>query len=437
MRKPFSCVFVLSILAVISALNITGCTFGKNKNTDTITVWHWMTDRHDALVELAQKYERETGIKVNFELYAPSDAYSQKVIAAAQAKVLPDIFGVLGEKKVFASFIENGFVADLTNDFRLNNSEWESSFFPKALAVNQFEESNIYKIRPGIYGVPIDVTTIQMLYNKKLLKQAGITNPPETFQELIEDIEALKRVGLAGFVSGWGEAWLIDCFASNYAFNVMGEEKVMATYRGKVKYTDADWITVFNLFKILADHDAFVKGIVIKGNKYAEQDFALERAAFAFNGSWCVNVYKDMNPNLEYGVMLPPAVSKNFPMAIWYTGSSFVVNGGSMNKQKSIDFLKWLTAREQQAVFAAETKNLPANKKALSAVDPILSGFAKGADYGTHPTAWRVNEHPKVSERFTKGIQSIIIGEKTPQEVAQEVQAAKEKVLERESRRKN
>lgn len=211
----------------------------------------------------------------------------------------------------------------------------------------------------------------------------------------------------------------------------------MATYRGEVPYTDPDWISVFNVFKEMADSGILTEGIVTKGNKYAEQDFALERTAFSFNGSWCVNVYNKMNPRLNYGVMLPPVYNEKLPMAIWGgAGSSFVVNGRSQSKQKAIDFLKWLTAEVQQTTFAAETKNLPANKKALSSVDPVLSGFAKGADYTTHPKVWEVNEDDKVIERFAKGIQSIIIGDKTPKEVAQEVQALKEKVMEREKRHK-
>jgi len=395
-----------------------------------------MTDRDDAFLKLAQDYEQQTGIKVNFELYAPSDAYSQKIIAAAQARVLPDIFGVLGEKKVFASFVENGFVADVTEDFKANNNEWENSFFPQATAVNRFEEGNIYKIKPGIYGVPIDVTNIQMLYNKKLLAQAGIQEPPKSFQEFLDDIRALKRIGINGFVSGWGEAWMIDCFSSNYAFNILGEEKIMATYRGEVPYTDSGWIQVLTIFKTLADEGALVPGIVTKGNKFAEQDFALERAAFAFNGSWCVNVYHKMNPGLKYGVMLPPKISNSFPMKIWGgAGSSFVVNQASKKRSKAIDFLKWLTAQKQQAYLAAQTKNLPANQQALSSLGPVLSGFAEGTDDTTHPAIWEVNEDDQVSEKFTKGVQSIIIGDKTPEEVAREVQAAKEKVMAKERRR--
>src|SRR3989338_5152575 len=120
---------------------------------------------------------------------------------------------------------------------------------------------------------------------------------------------------------------MADCFASNYAFNIMGEEKVMATFRGEIPYTDPDWIKVFNIFAQLRKSGALAEGIVTKVNKFAEQDFALERAAFAFNGSWCVNVYHDMNPNLQYGVMVPPAVESKYPLQIWgAAGSSFLVN---------------------------------------------------------------------------------------------------------------
>ena len=77
------------------------------KNKNTVTVWHWMNDRHETFLKLADEYEKKTGVNVVFELYAPSDTYSQKIIAAAQAKILPDIYGILGEKKIFASFVES------------------------------------------------------------------------------------------------------------------------------------------------------------------------------------------------------------------------------------------------------------------------------------------------------------------------------------------
>ena len=402
----------------------------KKEDLNTIIVWHWMTDRQKAFEELAALYEKQTGVKVKIDLYAPSDAYSQRIVASAQSRVLPDIYGVLDKKEIFASFIQSGFVTDLTAEFQKENNTWEKMLFPKALDVNRFLEGNIHGVKPGIYGVPLDVTNIQMLYNKKLLRKAGIKEVPRTFPEFIEAGEALKRVGISGLVSGFGEMWLIECLASNYAFNIMGEEKVMATYRGEVPYTDPDWIKVFGIFKELSEKGVLAEGVVTKPNKYAEQDFALERAAFAFNGSWGVNVYNDMNPGLEYGAMLPPPVNSHLPMRIWGgAGSSLVVNNASPRKDKAIAFLKWLTQKDQQVFLARETRNLPSNREALSSISAILSEFAGVMDFTTHPTIWPYNENPLVTEKFDKGIQSIIIGEKTPEEIAREVREIKEREL--------
>jgi len=321
-------------------------------------------------------------------------------------------------------------VANLTQEFSANNDEWEKSLYEKALDVNRFYPNYSYGVSPGLYGVPLDVTNIQMLYNKKLLKKAGIQKAPQTFDEFLAAIKALKRVGVEGFVSGWGELWMADCFSSDFAFNIMGKDKVMATYQGKVPYTDPDWIAVFNVFKTLRESGAFYPGIVTKPNKDAEQDFALERVAFAFNGSWCVNVYHQMNPDLEYGIMLPPAINPERPMSIWGgAGASFVVNNSSPNRDKAIAFLKWLTAKDQQVWLAEKTLNLPSNRFASPSISETLGDFAKGSDFTTHPTIWEYNELPVVTETYTKGLQSIIIGEKTPEQVAQEVQAVKEREM--------
>ena len=125
--------------------------------------------------------------------------------------------------------------------------------------------------------------------------------------------------------------------------------------------------------------------------------------------------------------MLPPPISDAHPLKIWGgAGASLVVNAGSPNKDKAIAFLKWLTSKDSQVVLAHETNNLPSNKEALSLVSPLLGEFAIGMDHSTHPNIWPLNEDPSVSEAFDKGIQDIIIGEKTPQQVAEDVQKVKD-----------
>lgn len=429
--KARICVLLSSIYIIAS---LAGCVSKKGamEEKPAITVWHWMTDRDSAFQELAKQYEEKAGIKVNFELYAPSDAYTQKVRAAAQGSNLPDIFGILGEKRDFGAFVKAGHVLDLTSYMQEDNNYWKDSFFAKALAVNEFAEGNSYGVQPGIYGAPIDVMTIQMVYNKKLLAEMGLDpeRPPAAFEEFLAIGEKIREAGLQGLISGWGEVWMIDCFANNYAFNIMGKDKVLATIRGEVPYTDPDWVKVLDLFRQMQESGVLANGLVTMINKNAEHLFANNRAVFAFNGSWCVNVYKGMNPGLDYAAMLPPRVSKEYPQSIWGgAGSSFIVNARSGQKGEAVKFLKWLTDKDQQAYLSAVTNNLPANRRSLNKVPEILAQFSRSVDYATHPNVWGVSEFSPVIEAFDKGIQSIIIGEKTPQEVAAYVQEIKEREL--------
>jgi len=420
-------------LSLFTALFASGCSPKKEPGKVTITVWHWMTDRDPVFQELARRYEAiDPSIKVNFELYAPSDIYSQKVRAAAQGANLPDIFGILGEKRDFASFVKAGYVLDLTPYMEADNASWRSAFFPKALAVNEFTLGNSYGVAPGIYGVPIDITTIQIIYNKDLFKQLGLDpqRPPHTFTGLLDIGKKIAAMNMQGLVSGWGETWMVDCFFTNYAFNIMGKDKVIATFKGEVPYTDPDWIRVFALFKELQDSGILARGLVTMINKTAEQLFANGKAVFAFNGSWCVNVYRGMNPGLNYEVMLPPKASDKYPMAIWGgAGSSFMVNAAAKNKMEAVKFLEWLTDRDQQAYLAEATNNLPANKDCLGQIPGQLAQFFKGMENATHPNAWEVSEFSTVIDARDKGIQAIIIGEKTPEQVAREVQKIKEREL--------
>ena len=424
------------ILAVCLAVILAGC--AQKQNTSQLTIWHWMSDREDAFHELANRYQAATDVSVRFELFAPSDAYSQKVKAAAQTNTLPDIFGILGEKRDFASFILSGHLANLAAAVDADQGSWRKVLFENPLLMNEFTAGNSYGVPVGTYGIPIDVMNIQFVYNKELFRQAGLdpNKPPVTWKEFLSMSAKLKEKGIQGLVSGWGEIWLIECLASNFAWNLMGEEKILETLKGKVKYTDSDWIRVLKLFQEMREQGVLADGVVTMINKRAEQIFANGQAAFAMNGSWCVNVYRGMNPDLDYGVILPPRVSNAHPQVIWGgAGSSFMVNEKSSRRKEAVDFLRWLTAKDQQVYLAAQTKNLPSNREALGDIPLTLAEFANGMDRTVHPSLLPLTEFPLVTEAFTKGIQSILIGEKTPDEVAEEVQALKERELQKQSAR--
>jgi len=408
-----------------------GCFSPQTSQKNVITVWHWMSDRQSTFEELAKKYEQETGIKVHFELFFPPGAYSQKIQAAAAARDLPDLFGILGEKRIIASFIKQGNIEDLTPYMEENQGEWEKRFIDISLKFNSFAEGNIYGVKPMIYAVPIDTMNIQFLFNKSLLKKIGFDTPPSNWNEFLKMGESAKDIPHTyGFVCGWGETWFLYCLVSNYAFNIMGKDKFFATLRGEIPYTDPDWIRIFSLFQEMKERGILAVGIVTMTNKEAEQLFANNRALFSFNGSWGVNTYRQMNPDLQYDTMMPPPVSDKYSPRIWAgAGSSFMVNANSPRKKEAVQFLKWLTEKEQQIFLIERTHNLPSIKGCEDKIDSSLRRFLKNMENTTHPNLWPINESSRVIEAINTGIQKILIGEKTPLEVAKEVQKVKESTL--------
>ena len=72
---------LLTLCSCLMLVFLAGCSQPPNPS-NKIVLWHWMTDRNDTFQKLAQQYKQATGIEVSIQLFAPSDSYSQKVIAA-------------------------------------------------------------------------------------------------------------------------------------------------------------------------------------------------------------------------------------------------------------------------------------------------------------------------------------------------------------------
>jgi ABC-type glycerol-3-phosphate transport system substrate-binding protein len=423
--------FVVISLLIFSFI---GCGRKSQKTADdTIVIWHWMTDRKEAFNALADKYQQETGKKVKFKLFFPPGIYSQKVIAAARADNLPDIFGILGEKKVFASFIKAGHVANLTTQMKANNSAWEDRFFDYTFTQAKFRANNDYDIEPGIYAVPLDTSVMQFVYNKDLLADIGINadnvnlNDFNSFIEIAKKIE--QQTEADGFICGWGEGWLLHSLAVEWAINIMGEDDFIKTIKGEKQYTDKEWLEVFSLFVELKESGILASNIGTMTNKQAEDAFAKGKAAFAFDGSWAVNVYGQLNPDLNYGFFSLPKVKKNNPIKVWGgAGASFMVSAKSPHKDEAIAFLDWLTKKPQQKFLIEKTNNLPAIKGCQDQLPPILADLSDNLEQLTHPDLWPVNEQARVTEIIDRNLQQIIMGIKTPKAAAREIQQIKNRV---------
>lgn len=415
----------VAVLAV-AALALTACSGGTGSTDDgeTITFWHYFTDRADVLQQLADQYHEETGVTVELEL-VPGDALGQKFQAAAQSDTLPDISaGWVGAGEVLAAYANDGSVLNLSE---LEDSEaWFERFVPSTIQGVSFADGNEWDVDPGVYLVPFDTTNMQILYNTTAFEDAGIDAPPTDFDEFVDASQKLRDAGYQPFVSGFA-AWPLGSYASMYIDNVVPQDVREAAYSGEGRYDTEEWIGFLDLFAELAKEGVFADGSVGYDMPAAEALFTSGQVGMIFDGSWALGVFTQTNPDFtDYGVFFPPAFGDEEMKIPGGVGSTAFVIGSSPEKDAAVEFLKWMTETEQQRVYSEASFNIPANQEVVDELElsPNIAAFAEGAAFLTPPATSSMQG--AVVTTMQAGLQLIIAGTDTAEAVAARMQTALE-----------
>ncbi|MCD4814471.1 extracellular solute-binding protein [bacterium] len=407
-------------------------TFAKEKPAKKITFWHYWSDYQNFLEEMASRYQLETGVEVEFQLFSSRGRdYWNKVQAAAQANRLPDLLGLADDPELLARYIKAGKILDISKAMQGSNHEWEYSFFPRTVNALYFPEYNIYNVKGGRHwGVPLSAMNIQIFYNRTLFEKAGLDpdNPPKTWDEFIQAGHQLRKIGIAPMVCGFGDLWVNQTFFRIYAWPILGKDKIRSLYVGEAPYTTPECRQILDYFVELRDKGFFYPGVAALSNKDAEVIFAHDRAGMMMNGSWAVNVFKQMNPKLDFGVMsFPVPKTAQYPMyTIGGLGRAAAITTNSNRSKEALAFLQWLTAQPQQERWARVPSGFPALIKAQDSVNPLLQPFVvKMKDLA--PNLY-LEERREVLEVLSKGMQLILIADSDPESVLQAVQKMKKKL---------
>ena len=72
-----------------------------------------------------------------------------------------------------------------------------------------------------------------LFYNTDLFAQAGIDEPPATWDELLDDVQALKEAGITPIILGGGEKWPVHFYWSYLVMRVGGPTALVDAMAGK------------------------------------------------------------------------------------------------------------------------------------------------------------------------------------------------------------
>ena len=90
-----------------------------------------------------------------------------------------------------------------------------------------------------VYGIPITVVGRGVLYNKKVFKEAGITELPKTPDEFITDLKAVKdKTDAIPLYTNYAAGWTMGAWDDYTGITATGDAKYRKdVYKRQQRYT--------------------------------------------------------------------------------------------------------------------------------------------------------------------------------------------------------
>lgn len=409
------CVLVLALMLFASfaqAEKITLKMFEYQDLTDKVDVANW-----EELLEAFSKEQPD--IEFEFE-YGFDEAYHNKLQTMAIAGQIPDLVFLWPAKRT-GYITEQGLIKDL----RLWLKGHEAEFAAGALAA-QGPNGEIYEL-------PEQMTATHVMYsNEKLMKELGLTFP-KTLDELVAQGETIRAAGLIPIAMTNKAGWQMQsCLLSALTERAGGMDWYDKAIVGDgASFADPEFVNALSVIDTLAKNEMLMPGINQAGYGAALTEFVNEKAVYYIDGGWRVNnLVGELNDEQKQYISL--STFPEIPNQKGQAGSTAAVAGtgygmnAKLEGEKAEAAWKWIWfysgpvgSKIRQKNGALPAYNLPPNED-LDVMVKKLNTFVAETPSGYVIDAKMDAEGMGV---LHPAIQEMILGAKTPEQVAQEYEA--------------
>jgi multiple sugar transport system substrate-binding protein len=422
MRKSFS---VISLFLI--AIFIFSCGKSKSNNGEIeLVFWHsFVPATQAALKELISKFESENpGIKIKAQYVPTGDALVQKLIASIQSKTTPDIAWIHSD--FLDKLVEGDAIFEMNRFINGSNGLSENEmndFFPELI--------KSAKLKNNLYALPMEATTLALLYNKTLFKEAGLNtnHPPQNWAELFDYSKKLTidknndgKIDQYGFyipvfpASGQLSVWMVlqwEPFVWQAGGSLINESQTKVLFNSEAGVQALSlWKNIFEMMdfgKFTLSHDmAFSSGTL----------------AMVMDGPWNLPLYRKIK-NFEWGITSLPEGPKS--RVTYLAGEHLAIFKQSKYPDVAWKFLKWFTQPENQALFSMKSGYLPVRKSTLELPDYkkflesdlYMKSFVEQISIGRARSA--IDKHKvEINQLIAEAVENAILGNKNPKKVLDE-----------------
>lgn len=373
-------------------------------------------DQDDYYAVMADMYSEQTGTEIEVLPY-PSDAYNTQVTTQLQAGNAADMMILApgtGQPISVVTLAEAGFLEPL--------GEASTAIVPTGT-------ESLYEVDGNIYGQPTALVPVGLIYNGAGGEEVGISAYPETYEELLEACTAARDGGksftvLAGAVPfNTGLFSMLVSATRVYAEDPDWNEQRAA---GDVTFVGSGWEEVLNDVIEMNDSGCFQDGVEGGTFDTITQNIGSSTSlTAAVPGSAATSI--SAGTGLDLNVQAFPPASGQSAYTLASANYAWAINAAADDdvKASAQAFLDWLAQPAQAQEFADISGFVPITGVSADTLAPVYAPIAElletDAFAGLPNATW---PNPAVYDTLGTGVQALLTGQKTVQQVLEEMDAA-------------
>jgi multiple sugar transport system substrate-binding protein len=404
-----SCLAMLAAAALLVGCGGSSGDDGKSGGPVEITMWHGQDDiAGKVLGQLAADFNKtHTDIKVKATTGGVvADQMRQKVTTALASGEYPDIAYIFGSD--LANLARSDKVLDLTDDVKKPDFGWDDYYAPAKAATT---------VNGRVRALPALIDDLAVVYNKKLFKEMGVSEPPAggwTWDQFIATSKQLTDKGKGTFGTAWPAVGDEDTVWRTWPLVWQAGGDIIKD--GKAAFGGAPGEQAFGVVDRLAqDGSVYVDTKPDSDQTY--QLFNNDKIGMVVTGPWQLPDFTEAKTG--FGVAPLPAFGSD-AVTISAPDTWTLFDNGKRRAKAAVEFVQWLNQPAQDARWVVDAGSLPLRKgtaeqpkwKAYQDKTPGLKVFVDALDGArTKPTD---PLYPQVSEQVGQSLVAVLLKRSAP-----------------------
>jgi raffinose/stachyose/melibiose transport system substrate-binding protein len=415
-------------VAMVACLLVAACTGGspasqqEDRGGDTKSIRWLIEEPEDAAALKALKahvadFEKESGIKVRTSTL-PLENMRTVLQTQLRSGEGPDVFNWGSGPSFGGALAKAGLLYDLTDAYAENN--WEVYDFAKERVT----------VDGKVYGIPGELETIGLFYNKDVFDQLGL-DPPQSLEELDAVCRAIRDSGRVPMSVGDKEGWEGGHLLSMTLSSAIGSKGMEQLFNGERSWDSPEVVEALELWKRYDESRYLPRSPTSVNYDTSTSTFFSGDAAMIPTGSWLVGEIDD-NTDFPVGYIPFPAPDGR-GIFTGGLGSGPFVSATTSKPEAAIEFLDFLASEEHGKWTVENLHTIPPRPldteglKVSPLFAQVLEDTAKVGDGGGLGYNIDVMVSDAMNQAMYDGVQAVFTGQMTPDEAAAGLEAASQK----------